>query len=227
MAGVGEGLDARIRYPSYKSLDAHVDVERLRRLDGYIRPRLEARLALDRDQRFYTGPFLLDGKDPTNPGTRMVRLSCSTRPDDYFDLDNPDIWRLTHEAAEFSELMAFIATLPFSKTARMMIIYDDEARPVSPHRDHESAEICHEFIWFQTTVSKPFYMLRPETGEKQYVRSHTAWFDSVNQFHGSDAQGGLTFSIRVDGVFDDKFRGHIPRCDGNPAATPALWAALD
>ena len=54
-----------------------------------------------------------------------------------------------------------------------------------------------------TNLRKPFYMLESTTGEKQYVESYSAWFDTVNQFHGTDAHQGPGFSIRVDGVFTD------------------------
>jgi hypothetical protein len=68
-------------------------------------------------------------------------------------------------------------------------------------------------------------MLNPDTGERCYVASHSAWFDTVNQFHGADASGGLSFSIRVDGVFNDAFRSRIPFPNCNRAAAPALWAS--
>lgn len=155
-----------------------------------------------------------------------LNLSRSTRADDYYDLNNADVWEPTEAAEDFSPLMDFIAALPFRRTARMMIIYDDVARPVSAHRDHDSAHLCHEFVWFRTNLDKPFYMLNPATGEKRYVQSHCAWFDTVNQFHGGDGRDGLTFSIRVDGEFDDDFRGRIPVPAYNRASTPALWAAL-
>jgi hypothetical protein len=68
-------------------------------------------------------------------------------------------------------------------------------------------------------------MLNPVTGERCYVRSHSAWFDTVNQYHGADAASGLSFSIRVDGRFTEEFRRQIPVCAENPASAPALWAA--
>jgi hypothetical protein len=123
--------------------------------------------------------------------------------------------------------MDFIATLPFKATGRMLIIYDDLGRAVSAHRDHDRADVCHEFIWFRTNFTKPFYMLDPDSGSKLYVDSHAAWFDTVNQFHGADASSGLSFSIRVDGIFSDEFRSRIPFSRDCPAATPALWASVD
>jgi hypothetical protein len=68
------------------------------------------------------------------------------------------------------------------------------------------------------------YRLNPKTGERDYVESYSAWFDTVNQFHGSDAHEGLSFSVRVDGVFADAFRRRIPLPATNRASMPALWA---
>ena len=212
------------RYPSYKDLDPFIDVRRLAALDGFLTERLGARLAAAEDRRFYTGPFLLEADAPDRPGSRMVYLSRSREPDDYYDLDRTEVWESTPETAEFAPLMDFIATLPFAATGRMLIMYDPSGRAVSAHRDHDSPELCHEFIWLRTNRSKPFYMLDPETGTRAYVEGHAAWFDTVNQFHGADASGELSFSIRVDGVFNDEFRSRIPWPETNRAAAPSLWA---
>ena len=216
-----------VHYPCYKNLDPFIDVARLKSLDFYIAERIQRRLAAARDLAFYTGPFLLDDQAPRLPGSRMVSLSRSTAPDDYYDLDRTDLWQPSEEAEEFSELMDFIGTLPFKATGRMIIMYDDGGRAVSAHRDHDSQDLCHEFIWFRTNFAKPFYMLNPESGEKTYVRSHAAWFDTVNQFHGADASNTLSFSIRVDGVFSDAFRARIPYPETNRAAAPAIWACAE
>jgi hypothetical protein len=154
----------------------------------------------------------------------MIYLSKSREPDDYYNLDRTELWEPSEELAEFAPLMDFIATLPFSATGRMLIMYDDSGRAVSAHKDHDSKELCHEFVWFRTNFAKPFYMLNPETGEKLYVGSHSAWFDTVNQFHGADTNGRLSISIRVDGVFTDEFRKRIPFPETNRSAAAALWA---
>jgi hypothetical protein len=103
--------------------------------------------------------------------------------------------------------------------------FDDAARPVTAHRDHIETDICHEFVWFRTNKRKPFYMLNHKTGEKKYVESYSAWFDTVNQFHGTDTVEGLSFSIRVDGIFTDELREKIPKPEFNPASTPSFWAS--
>ena len=220
MTPSGTGL-----YPSYVDLDPLIDVARLASLDLYVRERLERRLATERDLAFYTGPFVLDAAAPTVPGSRMVYLSRSDRPDDYYDLDDCERWSASEDAAEFAELMDFIATLPFAATARMLIMYDPDGRAVTAHRDHDSADLCHEFIWLRTNCDKPFYMLDPASGEKRYVAGHSAWFDTVNQYHGADATGDLAWSIRVDGRFSDDFRRMIPEAPGTSASRPALLAA--
>ncbi|MDP8914162.1 MAG: hypothetical protein M3N39_11385 [Pseudomonadota bacterium] len=217
----------RGHYPSYKDLDPFIDVARLKSLDVYLRERIERRVAAAHDLAFYTGPFLLDDKAPYLPGSRLIYLATSAREENYYDLDRTDLWSPSAEADEFSELMSFVATLPFRETGRVIIMYDKSGRAVTAHRDHDSAELCHEFIWFRTNFSKPFYMLNPETGEKLYVKSHSAWFDTVNQYHGADASGGLSFSIRVDGIFTDEFRSRIPFPKENRSAAPALWSAAE
>jgi hypothetical protein len=211
-------------YPSYKDLDPYIDVERLKALDGFLGERLMRRLEAAGDLAFYTGPFLLNPHAPGLPGSKLVYLALTEQKDGYYDLDRTELWRPSSDAAEFAPLMDFIATLPFAATGRMIIMYDFDGRAVPAHRDHDSAELCHEFIWFRTNFAKPFYMLEPRTGEKRYVTSHSAWFDTVNQFHGADAADGLSFSIRVDGRFTDAFRAMIPAAADNPASAAALWA---
>jgi hypothetical protein len=219
-------VDPRIRYPSYKSFDNFFDVERLASLDGYMTQKIKRRLNAQKDYQFYTGPYKLEDSSLSLPGTKMIYLSYSEKPDSYFDLDKTELWKLSEAATEFSLLMDFIKTLPFKSTGRMLIMYDTVARPVSAHRDHVETEICHDFLWFRTNLKKPFYMLNHKTNEKKYVESYSAWFDSVNQFHGSDPYDGLSFSIRVDGHFTDDFKAKIPKPAYNLASTPSFWACI-
>jgi hypothetical protein len=220
-------VDPGIRYPCYKSFDDLIDVERLKSLDAYLNSKIEAHKK-ERDEIFYTGPMTLKATSPKLPGSRVIWLSSRNTVRgsffEYFDLDKADHWAISDEANEFPLLMDFIATLPFKTTARMMIMYDDGGHVVTPHRDHPLTGRCHEFLWFRTNLNKPFYLLNPKTDEKRYVQSYSAWFDTVNQFHGADAYNGMSFSIRVDGTFTDEFRKRIPVPKCNPASAPALWA---
>jgi hypothetical protein len=212
------------RYPSYMDLDPWIDVERLRALDGFLTERLMRRVEASGDLAFYTGPFLLNADASALPGSRLVSLTAGGN-EDYYALDRPGQWQPTPEAEAFAPLMDFLATLPFEATGRMIVMYDFNGRAVPAHRDHDSQALCHEFVWLRTNFAKPFYMLDPKSGEKLYVASHSAWFDTVNQYHGADAASGLSFSIRVDGRFTKEFRRQIPVPAENPASAPALWAA--
>ena len=217
-------VDPGIHYPCYKSFDDLIDVERLKSLDAYVTSKIEEHKT-DWDEVFYSGSLTLKANSPKRAGSRIINLAKrKTAHSRYFDLDKADLWTISDEAREFPLLMDFIATLPFKSTARMMIMYDSGGHVVTPHRDHAATDVCHEFLWFRTNLAKPFYLLNPKTGEKRYVQSHSAWFDSVNQFHGADACDGLSFSIRVDGSFTDEFRKRIPVPKCNPASAPALWA---
>jgi len=218
-------VDPRVSYPSYKSLDEFIDVDKLRSLDAHVRREVERYSARMGESKFYTGPYRLDGTSSERPGSRMIYLASSDEPDSYFDLDRTDLWKLSNAADDFSLLMDFIAELPFEATGRMLIMYDDQPRAVPAHRDHVETGVLHEFVWFRTNLSKPFYMLNHKSGEKLRVTSHSAWFDTVNQFHGAEAADGLTFSIRVDGRFTEEFRSKIPKPAFNAASTPSYWAS--
>ncbi|MDQ3802383.1 MAG: hypothetical protein M3416_00785 [Acidobacteriota bacterium] len=224
---VAAAVDPRITYPCYKSFDEFLDTARLQSLDGYLTGGIMRHIAAGRDDLFLN-EHRLDAASPYRPGVREIWLTRTLdgTPYNYLALDRPELWRPTAAAEEFSELMDFIATLPFKATGRMLVIYDDSGAAVPAHRDHLCSEVCHEFVWFRTNLKKPFYVLNHETNEKLYVGSYSAWFDTVNQFHGSDACDGLSFSVRVDGHFTDEFRARIPVPPYNAASTPALWACV-
>ena len=212
-------------YPSYMPMDEFVDVERLRSLDAHITERVKDHIKQQKDP-FFLNQHRLEPDSLYEPGVREIWLTRTKAgtPYDYLDLDRTELWEFTEAASEFNLLTDFIKTLPFSAFGRILLIYDDGGRTVPAHRDHERSDICHEFIWMRTNTRKPFFTLDPETSEKQYVDGNTAWFDTVNQNHGSDAGTGLTFSIRVDGRFTADLREQIPYSTDNPASTPAIWA---
>jgi len=58
---------------------------------------------------------------------------------------------------------------------------------------------------------------------KEYLRFACAYWHSFCG-DGSDPFDGLTFSIRVDGVFTEEFKRRIPTPPINKASTPSFWA---
>ena len=219
-------VDPRITYPCYKSLDEYIDVERLKSLDGYLKKKVESYLKTRRCQEFETGLLKQKLLSRRRPGSKIIPLAVSIRPFSYHDMEKPDLWKPSEYASDFADLMDFIDTLPFKATARIIIMADEQGRAVSAHRDHSFTDIKHEFIWFRTNLEKPFSLQGIKLKKKVYVESYSAWFDTVNQFHGSDSTGQLAISIRVDGIFSDEFRAQIPTPEHNPASTAALWACL-
>ena len=212
-------------YPSYKSFDEFIDVEHLRSLDAYLNQRISQYINTG-EVDYFCNEHTLDTNAPLQPGVREIWLTRTVpgTPYKYLDINRAELWETTPQANDFALLMRFVRTLPFRRTGRILLIFDDAGLSVPAHRDHEAADICHDFIWFRTNLKKPLYVLNQRTGRKKYVDGYSAWFDTVNQFHGSDAAEGLNFSCRVDGHFTDDFKKKIPYLDHNRAATPAVWA---
>ena len=224
-------VDSRINYPSYKSFDEFIDVEHLRALDGYLTERIKRHIKT-RKENFFLNLHRLDRNSLYQPGAREIWLTrpAPNAPAEHFDLpDETDLWQRTEAAEDFVLLLDFIETLPFAATGRMLIIYDDAGTSVPAHRDHLNPDICNEFVWFRTNFRKNLYFLNHETGVRKAVEGYTAWFDAVNQYHGSDAAAtgkNLSFSVRVDGRFTDEFRNSIPKPPINPASMPSFWASF-
>lgn len=218
--------DPRVRYPAYKSLDAWLDLERLRSLDGFLREAILEHARSGPTAMFDAGTTTMRAFGKRREGGRVINLSVKEGAD-YFDLDKPEAWRPAPHAGRFAPLMDFLATLPFRATSRMLILYDERGRGITPHRDHSFPQLLHEFVWLRTNFDKSLYFLDREGKRRVDVSGHSAWFDTVNQFHAGDEHDGLTFSIRVDGVFDDAFRAQMPTPSTNLASTPSLWASLE
>ena len=219
-----DGTTANL-YPSFKSFDGLIDLHHLRSLDSYLTQRIRQYIS-ENSGDYFVNQHTLETDALYKPGVREVWLTRTApgTPYRYLDIDKTELWHETPAAKDFTLLMNFIKTLPFKSTGRILLIYDDQGNSVPAHRDHESPGICHDFIWFRTNLKKPFYLLDQQTGERRYVEGYTAWFDTVNQYHGSDPAEGLTFSFRVDGHFTDEFKRQIPYDKITPAATPAIWA---
>jgi hypothetical protein len=218
---------SRPHYPSYVDLDRFINVARLRSLNDFIIERLHHHRASGADS-FFLNQHRLKQASAYQPGVREIWLSelAPGVPYDYLDLDKPAMWQPSRASLEFAPLMDFLASLPFAATGRMIIIYDFEGNAVPAHRDHTEHNVCNEFFWMRTNFDKPFYLLNPQISEKLYVKSHSAWFDTVGQYHGAEASEAMTFSIRVDGVFSDSFRQQIPYPAENRSSAPALWANM-
>ena len=192
----------------YLSLDDYIDTERLRSLNDGLEAKL---LELLEDDPARIGLFSAGERlDPTGAslnGTRTVRLRNQIRGG-YSEIHCTDSWDDSESAAEFPELMSFVASLPLTSFGRCFIIFDNGGVAEPPHRDHGDPTLKQEFIWVRTNLRKRFYIYEKSSGQKHHVESYSAWFDT-RHFHGVDPVDGLSLSIRVDGVFSDEFRKAI------------------
>jgi hypothetical protein len=102
----------------------------------------------------------------------------------------------------------------------MLIIYDDSGREVPAHRDHDSEDLCHEFIWLRTNFDKPFYMLDPGDAREALRLLPLRLVRHGQPVPRRRCDGGLSFSIRVDGRFSDDFRRAIPFPAAGRSAAP-------
>lgn len=211
-------------------MDEFMDVEKLKSLDESIIKFIKKYIDESKfvEDKFYLGPVTSSALGNKTSGARYIRLTESPDQDakfanSYQFIDVPKKWKPNHHAEQLPELMAFIKEMPFKAIGRITLIFDTGGHAVAPHRDHGHPKYCHEFIWLRTNLRKKFYMLKDD--KRMDVTSYTAWFDSVNQFHGADAVDELNFSIRIDGIFNDELRKKIPKPKNyNLASTPALWA---
>ncbi|MEM7201068.1 MAG: hypothetical protein AAF628_12415 [Planctomycetota bacterium] len=219
-------IDPRIHYPCYQPMDRFIDVTRLRGLHESVRAGVLAEHAPVRHPEFAT-TITRHWWEPRTARTRLIHLRAASRGTEYLAVNRPELWRDAPAARRFPELMAFVATLPFAAIGRVVIFYDLEPSALVAHRDHWRPDLCHEFLWLRTDPSRRLFMECATTGARQPVTSSSAWFDTVNQFHGSAPSDGLSFAIRVDGVFDDQLRRELPTPADNRASTAALWACLD
>ncbi len=177
------------------------------------------------NDKFTTGPMKLNPLRRQKSSPRLIPLTIHTGNHTYFDLNQSGLWSRSVYCKFFPSLMSFIETLPFKKTTRIMLIFDRDHNGVPPHRDHSDLQIGHQFIWFRSNFDKKFFVFCPKTNVKKYIESYSAWFDTVNQYHGETPSNELTFSIRVDGVFNDALLAKIPTPPCNPASTAAYWSS--
>ncbi len=115
-----------------------------------------------------------------------------------------------HENAEyFPGLKQWLETLPFKEIGRVLFWLTENDCDMYPHRDNfEYKEHSNEFIWFNPTGEKRFYIYDEEHALKVPVTSKSAFFNDLD-VHGVDRANKIQYTLRVDGVFTDEFRQQL------------------
>jgi hypothetical protein len=120
----------------------------------------------------------------------------------------------TENAENFPSLIALISKLPFQSVGRVMLFLTESNNNTVPHFDsiHEMSDKPNDdFIWFTTKHDyKKIYILDGETKEKFYPKENSKfiWFNEMD-YHGTDSFPRFSFSVRIDGKFDEEIREKI------------------
>lgn len=190
----------------WTSLDEFIDVERLCAMDESLTQRLWSLSAQypvwpSRFVTWYTQHLQKEAKPKALYLTD--KPNCRTYSEQMRDQRG---FAPTKEAAFFKDVFAFIETLPFEYTGRVLIIFDEDGLDTPAHVDHTDPTWRQEFIWFRPNLHKQFYVVDNQSNAKVYVDSYSAWFDTGKIRHGVDGRDGFAISIRVDGAFTPEFR---------------------
>lgn len=122
----------------------------------------------------------------------------------------------TEDAEFFPKLKNLILQMPFSSIGRVLLFMTEANNQTVPHFDVLNQEQRKEkpnddFIWFSTKVeSKRIFVYDEETKEKMYPDrgKKFIWFNEMD-YHGTDPVNHFSFSIRIDGKFNEDIKRRI------------------
>lgn len=98
----------------------------------------------------------------------------------------------------------------FSKIGRC-VIYVAEANLKSVvHYDLPKDNHLHDFIWINLDQRKKLFLQDGQTKEKIYINSPITTFDDRN-YHGVEQSEYASWSLRIDGFFNEEFKAKINR----------------
>ena len=122
---------------------------------------------------------------------------------------NSYYWEPNSNYSKFYYLVEFIKDLNiFDDIGLITIIINEKNEQGVEHLDHECKDWVSEFIWLRTNNKKLFYIKNKNKNKKFYVDGNMIWFDDMH-CHNISPVDEQTFSIRVDGIFNNKMRNYI------------------
>ncbi len=128
---------------------------------------------------------------------------------DYFDKDSSKKTDWTSDIVNFPNLKKWIEKLPFEEIGRVLFFIHEHDCELLVHRDGTNYKPHNtEFLWINPCMIKKFYVWNEETDERHYVDTPVAFFNPLD-FHGGDPVNRMTWSLRVDGKFTQKFKETI------------------
>jgi hypothetical protein len=124
------------------------------------------------------------------------------RGNPFYHIPNNNFYKLP-------ELNDFIKDLNiFDDIGNIVIIINKPNEDGIEHFDHNHKWVS-EFVWIRTNDLKQFYV-KDNLGIPHYVNCNLIWFDD-QRVHNIYPASSNSFSIRVDGKFNSKFRKYIAK----------------
>ena len=122
-------------------------------------------------------------------------------------------WKWNTNSTILGEVTTFVETelLPtfFKSIGKTCIIINNANDEGVEHSDHEFPDLVSEFVWIRPPSSKKeFFVVDDVTGEKHILpkECHICFFDDHFRHNINPVNSDSQVSIRVDGLFNDKFR---------------------
>jgi hypothetical protein len=111
----------------------------------------------------------------------------------------------TEAKRHFPQLVAFVRNLPFKTIGRCNILGLEANHHGTVHQDGDPEEtFADHFITVCPRKDKRLFLWDEELREKTHVVSRAYWFND-HGYHGVDPDPYFRYSIRIDGIFDDRF----------------------
>jgi len=115
----------------------------------------------------------------------------------------------TDNAKFFPGVVKWLERLPFKEIGRVIFFIHEHDCNLLIHRDGPKY-IPHqnEFLWLNPCQKKSFFIYNEDTDERHYVDTPAAFFNDLDE-HGGDPNPEMTWSLRVDGKFTEKFKKQL------------------
>ncbi len=113
-----------------------------------------------------------------------------------------------HPWSEVSKLTPYtrqcIESLPFKSIGRVVIYGSWPQAEVPCHRDWIPDGVFHHHINLNPGGYRPVYIYDPETDTKNYLpESYKLYAYQTTDYHGVDALTHFSYTIRIDGIYND------------------------
>lgn len=141
-------------------------------------------------------------------GMDILLTTARTWHDAWYKLGHTAHWKATENLSHFPQLQQWIKdSNVFRETGRLIIFIQLQGTCTPVHVDEnfdripEEYKKIPEFIWISEQDGKRLIVNKQRT-------SNIVWFNSFVP-HNTEIEEGIRWSLRIDGIFTDEFRGKL------------------